>query len=77
MFFGMKELVGGENGSTHYSKGAKGQYTPGYFTNKSLDKGESMNTLCTLTPLSNSRWIKYIEFGKKKIMLSSSMSLGK
>jgi hypothetical protein len=28
-----------------------------------------------LTALSNSRWINYIEFGKRKTMLSSSMGL--
>jgi hypothetical protein len=47
---------------------AKGQMYKISFTMMSLYKGENRK-LCTPPP-SNSRWIHYIEFGKKKTMLS-------
>jgi hypothetical protein len=63
-----------------YSKGANGQMCKVDFTHKPLGKGE--NTKGTiysnpLPPTPNTRWINYIEFGKEKTMLSSSMRLGK
>jgi hypothetical protein len=62
---------------SYIPKGPMAKYTKGYFTNMPLDKGETMKHIIYSNTLSNSRWIKYIEFGKKKTMLSSSMSLGK
>jgi hypothetical protein len=42
------------------------KYTKGYFTNMPLDKGETMKHIIYSSTLSNSRWIMYIEFGKKE-----------
>jgi hypothetical protein len=53
----------------------------GNFTYESLHKGETTRgkyiVYESLTPSSNLRWINHIEFGKKKIMLGSSVDLGK
>jgi hypothetical protein len=65
--------------TTHSVHGPKGQDIQGSFTNRTLYKGKIEEAIhfSNTPPLSNSRWINHIEFGKKKTMLSLSMGLGK
>jgi hypothetical protein len=69
------------NGSSSIPKGPKAMCSRGSSFNGILEfsvQEKKYNIqYISLTPPSNSRWINYIEFEKKKTMLSLSMSHGK
>jgi hypothetical protein len=60
-----------------YCNGPKAKYTSVVYKEAPIQRGKWKTLLPPPSPPSNSRWINYIEFGKKKTMLSSSMGLDK